>query len=123
MKKFRNLPYNPNLLQRAKELRKAGVLSEVLLWNQLKNRKFKNLDFDIQKVIGNYIVDFFCATYIVVIEVDGVSHDFKYDYDMQRDTFLKELGLNIIHIPDSDVKRDINAVINYLKEHEYFRGE
>ena len=67
-----------------------------------------------------YIVDFFCVAYMVVIEVDGVSHDFKYDYDLQRDTFLRELGLNIIHIPDSDVKRDINAVINYLKEHEYF---
>ena len=123
MKKFRNLPYNPDLLQKAKELRKAGILSEVLLWNQLKNGKFNHLDFDRQKIIGNYIVDFFCSEYMVVIEVDGVSHDFKYDYDLKRDTFLKELGLKVIHIPDADVKRDINAVINYLKEHEYFRGE
>ena len=60
---------------------------------------------------------------LLVIVVEGVSHDFKYDCDLQRDTFLKELGLNIIHIPDSDVKRDINAVINYLKEHEYFRDK
>lgn len=40
----RILPYNPKLKDRAKELRKAGILSEVLLWQELKSRKFLNLD-------------------------------------------------------------------------------
>ncbi len=47
----RILPYNPKLKDRAKELRKAGVLSEVLLWQELKARKFLDLDFDRQKII------------------------------------------------------------------------
>ncbi|MDE5016810.1 DNA methylase, partial [Francisella tularensis subsp. holarctica] len=48
----RILPYNPQLKDRAKELRKAGILSEVLLGQELKTRKYLNLDFNRQKVIG-----------------------------------------------------------------------
>ncbi|MBS3976881.1 MAG: DUF559 domain-containing protein [Syntrophomonadaceae bacterium] len=58
-KAYLSLPYNPKLRNKAKELRKAGNLAEVLLWNQLKNRQFMGFDFDRQKIIGNYIVDFF----------------------------------------------------------------
>jgi very-short-patch-repair endonuclease len=51
----------PELKQRARELRKQGVLSEVLLWNQLKYRKMRGYQFMRQKPIGNYIVDFYCS--------------------------------------------------------------
>ena len=50
-----SLPFNPSLRERARALRKAGNLCEVLLWQQLNQRKFKGLDFDRQKIIGNYI--------------------------------------------------------------------
>ena len=53
-KEYLSLPYNPQLKERAKALRHAGNLSEVLLWNQLKRGQFKGLDFDRQKIIGNY---------------------------------------------------------------------
>lgn len=49
--------YNPALKDKGKELLQAGNLSEVLFWNQVKNKQFKGFDFDRQKVIGNYIVD------------------------------------------------------------------
>ncbi|MDE4967681.1 endonuclease domain-containing protein, partial [Francisella tularensis] len=65
------LPYNPKLKDRAKELRKAGILSDVLLWQELKSRKFLNLDFNRQNVIGNYLVDFYCDDLRLVIEIDG----------------------------------------------------
>ena len=123
MKRFRRLPYNSDLHERAKQLRKAGNLSEALLWNQLKKGQFRNLDFDRQKIIGNYIVDFFCAKYMLVIEIDGASHNLKYEADLQRDSFLKELGIKIIHILDIDVKRDLNAVMHYLNEHEFFKDK
>jgi hypothetical protein len=61
-KAYRSLPYNPALCQRARQLRKAGILHEVLLWQRLKNGQLHGLDFDRQKIIGNYIVDFYCAT-------------------------------------------------------------
>ena len=114
---FMSLPYNPALKERARELRRAGNLSEVLLWNELKNGKFQGLDFDRQKIIGNYIVDFFCAEKQVVIEVDGSSHDDKVAYDAQRDAFLTGLGLTVIHIQDVDVKRNLESVLLFLQRH------
>ncbi|MDK9718297.1 MAG: DUF559 domain-containing protein [Trichlorobacter sp.] len=115
--KFMSLPYNPALKERARELRKSGNLSEVLLWNQLKNRQFFGLDFDRQKIIGNYIVDFYCAEKQLVLEIDGSSHDNKADYDAQRDAFLNGLNLIVIHIPDTDVKNNLAGILIYLRNH------
>jgi very-short-patch-repair endonuclease len=56
--KWFNLPKNNKLITRARELRKAGVLSEVLFWNAVKKKQFMKLDFDRQRIIGNYIVGF-----------------------------------------------------------------
>lgn len=71
----RILPYNPILKQRAKELRANMTLSEVLLWNHLKNRQIHGFDFDRQRPIDQYIADFYCKDLILAIEVDGSSHD------------------------------------------------
>jgi len=121
-KKYRNLPYNPELKERSRELRKAGNLSEVLFWNQVKKKQFKNLDFDRQKIIGNYIVDFYCANCNVVIEIDGESHDYKQESDAVRDEYLKTLGLVVIRIPDIDIKKDIDAVMAMLRNHPALSG-
>lgn len=113
----RILPYNPKLKDRAKELRKAGVLSEVLLWQELKSRKFLGLDFDRQKIIGNYIVDFYCDALQLIIEIDGSSHNDKYEYDRIRDSYLLGLGLEVLHIQDIDVKNNLDSVMRYLKDY------
>ncbi|HOQ33354.1 MAG TPA: DNA methyltransferase [Candidatus Hydrogenedens sp.] len=110
-----DLPFNPELKERAKELRKAGNLSEVLLWQQLKNKQLLGLDFDRQKIIGNYIVDLYCKNLGVVIEIDGASHNDKIEYDKVRDEYLKSLGLRVIHISDLDVKKNLEGVMAYLK--------
>lgn len=116
------LPYNPKLKEKARELRKAGNLSEVLFWNKVKNKQFKGFDFDRQKIIGNYIVDFYCTNCNVVIEIDGSSHDNKQEYDAIRDKFLKSLGLEVIHIDDLDVKKNLNEVMDMLFNHPALSG-
>jgi very-short-patch-repair endonuclease len=93
----------------------------VLLWQQLRNKQFNNLDFDRQKIIGNYIVDFFSANKNVVIEVDGESHDFKVEYDTKRDEYLKSLGLTVIHIPDEEIKKNLDGVMKMLETHNAFQ--
>ncbi len=110
-----SLPYNPRLKEHAKALRKAGNLSEVLVWNQLKKGQLFGLDFDRQKIIGNYIVDFYCAEKGIVLEIDGDSHDSKTAYDARRDDFLRSLGLRVIHVQDTDVKKHLAGVIQYLR--------
>lgn len=103
--------YNPELKQRARELRKQGVLSEVLLWNQLKYRKMRGYQFMRQKPIGNYIVDFYCSKLKLVIEIDGEGHEGRFSYDMQRQQFLESMGLTVIRFNDADVKVDMNNVL------------
>ncbi|MBS3899426.1 MAG: endonuclease domain-containing protein [Dethiobacter sp.] len=114
-KAYLSLPYNPKLRYRAQELRKAGNLSEVLLWNQLKNRKFRGFDFDRQKVIGDFIVDFFCTNRNVVLEIDGSTHNDKVEYDALRDSFLSGLGLIVIHIQAKDILNNLDGVMEMLK--------
>jgi very-short-patch-repair endonuclease len=99
------------LKSHAKELRKKGVLSEVLLWNQLKGRKMSGYQFIRQKPIGDYIVDFFCSKLRLVIEIDGESHDGRFRYDAERQKFLESIGLTALRFNDADVKRDMTNVL------------
>jgi len=116
------LPHNPKLRERAKELRKAGNLCEVLLWKQLHKKKFKQYDFDRQKIIGNFIVDFFCGNCNVVIEIDGSSHDNKVEYDSERNQYLEGLGLTVIHIAAKDILRNLDGVMAVLHDHPALRA-
>ncbi len=110
-----SLPQNPNLKQRAAELRKSGSLPEALLWKKIKGKQINGLDFDRQKVIGNYVVDFFCPAINFVIEIDDKTHDFKEDYDIKRDKYLQKLGLKVLHIPASNVLKNPGNVAQWIK--------
>ena len=109
------LPKNPALKQHAKDLRKAGSLPEALLWKQLKGKQINNLDFDRQHVIGNYIVDFFCPKIGLIVEIDDKTHDIKNKYDTNRDNYLQNLGLTVLHIPAKDVLKNPSAVAQWIK--------
>ena len=107
---FWNLPKNKELEPNAKKLRKAGVLSEVLFWQAFNNKKLLGFDIDRQVIIGNYIVDFFIPEIGLVVEIDGESHDFKGEYDEQREFYLQSLGLEIIHYKDAEIKKSMDLV-------------
>ena len=109
-----DLPYNPKLKARARELRKAGSLPEALLWREIKGKKVQGFDFDRQHVIGNYIVDFFCPKCGFVIEIDDKTHDFKSEYDAKREGYLKGLGLYVMHVPASDVLQSPALVAQWI---------
>ena len=68
------IPYNPKLKELTKQLRQNMTFSKVKLWNELKNGQLMGYDFDRQRPIGNYIVDFFCKDLQLAIEVDGITH-------------------------------------------------
>ena len=78
------LRYQKNLNPLARKLRKAGNLSEVILWNELKKDKL-GCRFLRQRPIGRYIVDFYCSSLNLAVEIDGVaSHDCKIEEDKKR---------------------------------------
>ena len=98
-------------------MRKAGVLSEVIFWLQVHKGMFWKIDFDRQRIIGNYIVDFYVKTLGLIIEIDGASHNEKEKYDQKRDDYFISLGLKIYKISDLRVKHDLNNVMIELEKY------
>ena len=121
-RKIEVLPKNKELLARSRSLRKGYVLSEVIFWKQVRNKEFHQIDFDRQRIIGNYIVDFYIKSLGIVIEIDGSSHNDKEEYDGKRQQFLESLDLKVYRISDFRVKNDLLNVMKELEDYiiEYF---
>ena len=115
-RKIEVLPRNKELLSRSRSLRKGYVLSEVIFWKQVRNKEFHQIDFDRQKIIGNYIVDFYIKSLGVVVEIDGTSHNDKEEYDEKRQQFLESLDLVVYRISDYRIKNDLGNVMKELED-------
>ncbi len=111
---FWTLPKNRTLQERSKELRKQGILSEVVFWKTFKDKKKLGWDIDRQVIIGNFIVDFFIPELGLVFEIDGSSHNDKQEYDQKRDAFLSSLQLKVVRIPGKDVLGNIEGVWRFV---------
>ena len=113
------IPYNRTLREFSRDLRSHSTLSEILLWQKLRAGQFRGYDFNRQKPLGNYIVDFYCRKTNLVIEVDGGSHDYEEAVveDRKRQQILEELGVSFLRFSDWEVK---NAMSFVLGEIGYF---
>ncbi|MFB2917553.1 MULTISPECIES: endonuclease domain-containing protein [Aerosakkonema] len=110
-----HLPYNPQLVARAKELRKNPTPAEKKLWqNYLRNFKFRILR---QRPIDNFIVDFYCAALRLVIEVDGERHftDEGQDYDRERTQILQGYGLKVVRFTNDEVWNNFEGVCRQIE--------
>ena len=108
------IPYNPKLKQFAKNLRNNSTLSEVLLWGKIKNKAL-GVEFHRQVPISEFIVDFYCHELKLAIEIDGESHQYKYEYDFTRQSVLESYGIFFIRFTDLEVKQNMNNVIRVLE--------
>ena len=111
-----HLPYNRQLVEKAKELRKNMTPAEKRLWyGYLRTFKFRVLR---QRPIDNFIVDFFCAQLSLVIEVDGQSHftDEGKDYDWERTQILEGYGLKVLRFSNDEVLQDWEGVCRRIEE-------
>lgn len=107
------LNYNKNLKEYSRELRKNTTDAEGLLWSRLRRKQLGNKQFYRQKIIGSYIVDFFCPSMNLVIELDGGQHysDDGIKKDKVRDAYLKNIGLKVLRFSDRDALKNINDVV------------
>ena len=112
------IPYNPKLKDLARKLRKDMTLSEVLLWQELKQKQMLGHDFDRQKPIDNYIVDFYCKKLMLAIEIDGDSHTWEgaLEKDEERQRRLESLGVRFLRFDDLDVKKNMPYVLNTIHD-------
>ena len=113
-RKLSELPYNPSLKERARQLRKAGNRPEIVFWLAVKGRQLHGLDFDRQRIIGNYIVDFYCHQLALVVEIDGGYHRENQDYDAVRDNYLKGLGLHVQRFSDKQVLNALPQILDSI---------
>ncbi|MCH8289214.1 MAG: endonuclease domain-containing protein [Candidatus Marinimicrobia bacterium] len=110
------IQYNPKLKNLSAKLRKESTLAEVLLWNEIKGKKMLGYDFHRQRPIGHYIVDFFCNKLKLVIEVDGVTHNYKLEEDKKRHVKLESMTLKVLRYQDSEVRNNLEGVLISIKE-------
>jgi very-short-patch-repair endonuclease len=120
------LPYRPRLTRVARMLRNNMTLSEILLWNKLKQKQMMGYDFHRQKPIDEYVVDFFCPKLSLVVEIDGESHEGKLAKDSERQQQIERYGVHFLRFPDDEVKANLDGVAEeirkWIEESERQRG-
>ena len=106
--------HNKQLVPLAKQLRKEMTKEERHLWYDFL-RSYP-VRFSRQKVLGRYIVDFYCAEAKLVIELNGSQHyeESKMKEDAERTSFLAGYGLTVIRIPNNEVSQNFHGVCEHI---------
>ncbi len=95
------------LVDRARDMRKDPTEEENKLWH-LYLKKIRPR-FTRQKIIGSYIVDFYCPKLKLIIEIDGVQHYFEEstEYEKRREEFLEKQGYKLLRFYNSDINKEL----------------
>jgi very-short-patch-repair endonuclease len=100
----------------AREMRHTPTPAEDQLWRRLRNRRMHGAKFRRQHAIDRFIVDFYCAEARLIVEVDGVIHDYTQEEDAIRQEFLESLGLKVVRFTNGEVLQMLNAVVERIGE-------
>jgi len=101
----------------ARQLRKEQTKAEKIVWEQIRNRKFRGLKFRRQHVIEGFVLDFYCPEIKLGIEVDGGIHLKRKDYDELRREVIESEGITIVRITNKELldrKRSILEKLNNI---------
>ena len=110
------LSYNKSLKQISRNLRRNMTDAETLLWSKLRGKQLKRYQFYRQKIIGNYIVDFYCPKSKLAIEVDGGQHysaEGK-EKDKRRDDYMTREEITVLRFSDREVLGNLDAVLEKI---------
>ena len=111
-----HLPYDPKLMERARDLRKNMTTAERRLWyGYLRCFRYPVLR---QRPIDHYIVDFYCAQLKLVIEVDGDTHytEEGKQYDEERTFVLEGYGLQVLRFTNQQVLHELEGVWQVIQD-------
>ena len=111
--------YDGRLKPFSRQLRFNMTEAEKLLWFRIRRKQIKGRQFFRQRIIGRYIVDFFCPKDKLVIELDGSQHytDQGKKKDRIRDDFLKSKGLTVLRFSDREVFKNLEGVLEVIFAH------
>lgn len=101
-----------------KQLRHALPETELILWSKLKHSQLDGYKFRRQCSIGRYVVDFYCPTRRLVVELDGDSHftDEAEAYDRIRNEYMRSLGLKVVRFTNTEVRENLSGVLQKIRE-------
>ena len=118
MLKRQQIHTRKELKEYRKFLRENMTLAEAFLWNFLKAKKLEGKRFTRQHSIGNYIVDFYCASEKLIVELDGQVHlnSTIEEKDLKRTRYLESLGFNVIRIENKMVFDFLPTVLKEIKD-------
>lgn len=107
----------PHLKTFRKELRNNLTPAEATLWKLLQNSQFYNRKFRRQHSVGNYILDFYCPSERLAIELDGQGHFeiSQSEYDYERDMFLKHYKIKVLRFENILVFKNLEGVLEAIK--------
>jgi very-short-patch-repair endonuclease len=108
-----------SLVARARELRHSDTLAEKLAWRLLRNRQLLRYKFRRRLPIDNAIVDFCCLSLKLVVELDGVGHDYGFQTkrDRQRDQELEKRGYRVLRVPNGMVLKAPTEFVKKIREY------
>ncbi len=112
------LLYNTKLKKYSQELRRNMTDVEIRLWTKLRKRQMKGLQFYRQRIIGEYIVDFYCPKADLILELDGGQHFSQegMEKDRVRDDYLSKRGYKVLRFSDREVFENLEGVIERIGE-------
>jgi very-short-patch-repair endonuclease len=107
---------DPTLKQRRRELRRNQSDAERALWAKVRNKQFFGMKFFRQYSIGPYILDFYCPTVNLAVELDGGQHNQSdnREHDAARSDYLKAQGIDVMRFWNNEVLFDIRSVLSKL---------
>lgn len=90
--------------------------AETALWGKLRKRQLRNRQFYRQRIIGNYIVDFYCPERKLVIEIDGSQHYSEPGKvkDKFRDKHLNDLGIEVLRFSAREAMENLEGVLEVI---------
>jgi very-short-patch-repair endonuclease len=107
--------FKPRNTARAKELRNQATPAERAMWRVMNKRQIAGYKFSRQMPVGPYFVDFLCREAMLVVELDGWSHDMQQDYDLRRDTFMADQGYTVMRFTNADVLGNLDGVVHMIE--------
>ncbi|MBE6886870.1 MAG: endonuclease domain-containing protein [Ruminococcaceae bacterium] len=112
---------NSKLTKNAQKLRKNMTFEERHLWYDFLRQL--PVTINRQKVLGNYIADFYCASAKIIIELDGSQHyeEKAAEKDVVRDKYFHQLGITVLRYQNIDVNNNFEGVCNDIYRHIFIR--
>lgn len=100
-----------------RSLRKIIPEPENILWYHLRARRLNGIKFRRQYSIGRYVIDFYCPTARLAIEIDGDSHFESTkvrDYDQQRQKYIEACGIRMLRFSNQEVMKNLDGVLEKI---------